>query len=321
MESKRDNDIDLLRWISILAVVVHHGISQTRHSQETIHAAKAVQSFLGWCVPAFLSISGAISGTGRSTRELLANRARRLMVPFVGVSFLSCAAMACASRMAHVNFGPPSELQWGAFVRKIVFLSGFGPQLYFLPYLFLATLLCHLLLKKMREGIVVLVLSGGLAVQCIAWISPRVLLGPGLHRLVPYVLCFAIGRWLYGVLRSGGDRAASRPLAIASMVAVASACLLRERWPLDIVVPFWLYAILRMLRLGDRIPPRLLRLNSGAVFLWHAPIILMGSSMVLDEAGVHDGWNFVAGCILCIPVSLAWDRVVARIPGGRFLRL
>lgn len=320
MSGERVKEIDLLRWISILAVVVHHGLSQSRHSRETIEAVNSLRSMLGWCVPAFLSISGVFADRNQPLVRFLSSRALRLLVPFVCVSAISYVGMLVVSSFVDLAGATNAELDPHLFIVKLVFLSGYGPQMYFLPYLFLVAVICRGLFRWLGPGGTVLALAVILSWQCAAWVVPRGLLGPGLDKLVPFALCFALGRWLFPLVSSDPVGALVRTGVVTVAAAVAS-WTMAVVWPIDIVVPLWLFLLLRSTRMADLIPARILRLNSGAVFLWHAPILLMGTSVVLDRLGIRDGWNFASSCALVVPLSLAVNAAVGKMPGGRFLRI
>ncbi|HNY32489.1 MAG TPA: acyltransferase [Fibrobacteria bacterium] len=321
MGNKKDRDlaIEALRWIAILAVVFHHGISLSRHSQDTIEVVRQVKAWLGWCVPAFLAVSGAFVPRGRPFLEFVSTRARRLLVPFVSVSTLSWMGFSLIAMVFHLS-ADAHLLDFQGFLLKMVFLEGFGPQLYFLTYLFFVACIWRGLSAFLSWGAVVGVLVCFLVAQCHWFIEPLGLLGPGLDKPIPYALCFALGAWLYQA-KSESRLAALSWLVVLSAAAGTAAVLLHAVWPIEIVAGPWIYVALTLLKPGSWIPKTLWEWNSAAVYLWHAPIILMGFSVGLDAIGVRDGWNFVASCILSVPSSLVLDKFVSRTPLYPLMRL
>lgn len=317
---RRDHAIEALRWMSILAVVLHHGIVKRSQSPETIDQIHSFKLWIEWCVPAFFYVSGRLlrsSGTRDFAVQTL-KRARRLLVPYIGVSFLSFLLLWLAANLGSWSFTGESDLTFRALGIKLVWLSGFGPQLYFLPYLFLVGLLA--------SAAVLLVPTRWLSVLAAAlflwvgfgWMLPYTALGQGLQQIPAFLLAFSLGvsdkAW-------EGSRGELAHAAATTLGACALAFHLDASWPIALAIPLLLYRLLRRIPLR-RVVEALDRLgNPGGIFLWHAPILLPACSVALSFLHVRDWPNYLLSCFAAIAFSLVIDAFVARIPLLKELRL
>lgn len=319
MDKKRDYGIESLRWISMLAVVMHHGISHQRFSPRTIDQIMAFKDWIEWCVPAFFYISGRLfrSSAASDLARSLPSRARRLLTPYLLVSFASFAALWTLHHTGIWRHSRPEELLFGDLLHKLVWLVGFGPQLYFLPYLFLVGLLAGIAALAIPRcwlstaAFALFVLCG------FGWVMPDTVLGPGLERLPAFLLSFCLGVT---------DRSCSPGFARIHLAAVLAATaaiglLLHDAWPLSIAVPLLLY------RVFDRLPTAsairfLDRAGTpGSIFLWHAPLVLPACSTLLGALGVANWGNYLLAVVLACIASFGISRIVARIPLLRHAKL
>lgn len=315
----RDQTIEALRWISIVAVVFHHGISVQRQSPETIEQIMSFRSWIEWCVPAFFYLSGRLfrPASLAGLPGALSARARRLLVPYVLVSLLSFAALAIL-QWSHLWASPsPEELRVAVLIEKLVWLAGFGPQLYFLPYLFLVGAFASALATSIPARWLSTITGIALLVVGFGWMFPDTVLGPGLERLAIFLYCYCLG---------ASDRAldalpARIHLAATTVLAVALALVLSACWPLSLAVPPLLYRALR--RFPTTPAVRFLENfgKPGGIFLWHAPILLPACSVALGILHVRDWANYILSVLLACIAALVVDRIVARIPFLRIARL
>jgi len=320
MQSGRDQTIETLRWIAILAVVAHHAVFPDRYSPATLAGIDTLKHWIAWCVPAFFAISGALLRPGRPFGKFLAQRSRRLLVPYACMSIASFAAMWCLNAAGVYKIHDPRELAPGLLVQKIVFLAGFGPQLYFLSYLFVVSVLVFALRRLLPASAVVVLLVAALWAQCRWAFWPAGSLGPGLDKVLLFSIPFALAHWLAG-LREDRPGLAWVVLGGSSALAAAVATASRTAWPVEIVVPFWLYLALSRFDLPSWLARARDRWSSGAVFLWHAPLLLPAVSIFLQRGGILQGWNFVLSCILVVPASLLADQLARKIGLGNLLTL
>jgi surface polysaccharide O-acyltransferase-like enzyme len=320
MSAERDRAIEMLRWVSMLAVVAHHAVFPGRYSPRTLQAIAHFREFVAWCVPAFFAISGALLRTEGSYAAFAAVRSRRLLVPYLTVSVLSFSAM-CAVAASGLRFlRDSSSLDPKLFLVKILVLEGYGPQLYFLTYLFVVSLIVAGLRRFLSAWATTILLVVLLVLQSALWLAPRGSLGPGLDKFILFSVPFALGHWLAQLKRTS-PRGAWLVLSVSTLVSAVASLAFRIAWPFEIVVPFWIYLLLSRSGLPRLGASFLDRWSSGAVFLWHAPLVLPALSISLDRIGVTQGWNYAFSCLLSVPLSLGIDRLVRRIGLGGLISL
>lgn len=306
--------------MSIVAVVLHHGIVTRSLSPEAIDQILAFKLWIEWCVPAFFYVSGRLlrrSGAGDFAVQTI-RRARRLLIPYIGVSLLSFLLLWVAAKLGAWSFSGESNLTFAALGTKLLWLSGFGPQLYFLPYLFLVGLLASAALLLVPTRWISLLAAALFLWVGFGWMFPYTALGEGLQQIPAFLLAFSLGAsdkaW-------EGNRGESVHFAATSLGACALAFHLGVTWPLALAVPLLLYRLLRRIPLR-RVVEALDQLgNPGGIFLWHAPILLPACSVALSFLHVRDWPNYLLSCLAAIALSLVIDAFVARIPVLKELRL
>lgn len=318
LDRKRDFAIEALRWIAIVAVVLHHGISRQRQSPETVDQILLFKNWIEWCVPAFFYISGQLfrPPTAGSFAGHILGRARRLLVPYALVSSLSFALMWALHNSGAWTHSQPQELQFEMFLHQMAWLAGFGPQLYFLPYLFVIGILAGLLCLLVPGRWLSLSAFAVFLACGFGWMMPTTVLGPSLQRVPVFLLAFCLGI----SDRSWGTRSHLH-LAVALLSSIGVAVAIRSAWPISVAAPLVLYRILSHIPLEPAIR-RLERLgNPGAIFLWHAPILLPAASMTLGRVGVLDWPNYLLSVAAACVGAILVDKLVARIPVLRHSRL
>ena len=311
--NRRDYAIEILRWISILAVVAHHGVFLERYSATTVQCILEFKRTIGWCVVAFFAISGALMKSDTPFPTLVSSRARRLLVPYVAVSVLSFALIWTVNRSGiyHTSDFATSG-DWPLLFRNILQLNGYGPQLYFLPYLFFVTVIFRGLLQFLSPSVAIAVLFCGLCAQAIWTPWPVGSLGPGWDKWLLYTFAFALGHWFKNSL-DGRTRVRLLVLLSATACGGLAAAALGKSWPIDLVVPFWIYAALKCWTPGPMFKKILDRFNPGAIFLWHAPFLLAAISVGLNRLGIVQGWNYLGSCALVVPAALCIDKMVRKL--------
>jgi fucose 4-O-acetylase-like acetyltransferase len=320
MPRGRDQTIETLRWIAILAVVAHHAVFPERYSASTLEGIATFKRWIAWCVPAFFAISGAFLRPERPFVEFISQRSRRLLVPFLCMSLASFLAMWCLNAAGIYRIHDPRELGFGLLVQKLVFLVGFGPQLYFLTYLFVVSLLVYGMRRFLSAAAVAILLAAALWAQCRWAFWPEGSLGPGLDKVLLFSMPFALAHWLVES-REARPAVAWTVLGASTVLAIGAGYATATAWPVEIVAPFWIYLGLSRIRLPSWLARARDRWSPGAVFLWHAPLLLPAVSIVLQRVGIVEGWNFCFSCLLVVPASLLADHLARKAGLGRFLSL
>jgi len=319
LERTRDFGIESLRWIAIVAVVMHHGVFRQRQSPETVEQIMRLKEWIEWCVPAFFYLSGLLfrSGTSALSASYLATRAKRLLVPYAIVSTLAFAALLALHHSGIWSYPRPEELRLGHFFRLTAWLVGFGPQFYFLPYLFLVGLAAALLAWKVPARWMSTVAAALFALCGFGWLMPETVLGPGLERVPAFLLAFALGVSDRGWTGKGRHVHFAGALLVLGGIGLG----LGTWWPVSIWIPLALYRILGLLP-ARRVIEALDRVgNPGAIFLWHAPILLPAASFLLGRLGVLDWSNYLLSVSVACLGALAVDSIIRKIPVLRLARL
>lgn len=264
---------DAFKLVAIIGVIFAH-LPPGRFDADAWLKVGQVQDVLGWCVLGFFVVAGVLfrSGGGRSVREELAHRARRLLVPWLAFSVFYKATV---TLLAGVGVVQRVSLPPGDVAGILRWLSmPADPQLYFLLYLFVIQAVCMVLLKL---GSRVLLVAGVCAL--VAWLAglpPGGLKMTSLHgawwSLVPlYFSCFAMGAWV--------SQSPKRVLGVATVFAAAAAwvmakgCALSVGWQL--IAP-WMFLLLAQLGESTSAVKAMGWLGrfSGSVYVWHAPLVL-----------------------------------------------
>lgn len=317
----KDLIIELLRWVAMIGVLIQHSNFVGRYSDRTVSAIGVLKEVTSWCVLLFFTVSGYLtSDRGTPLLEVVRRRARRLLVPFVLCSTVSFLGLLLIRRLG-IYQSADADLTWASLGRRLLDLSGFGPQYYFLPYLFLAAVGAAALARFITSLQTVLLCAAVLALQCAFVAPPPFATGYGLDRIPLYALAFALGR----VLRPENarhHRLVLMGLAATSVLAIGLLIFgVRASWLLHLGVPVWMYLALRRLGAARRIPAGLVSQSSGAVYLWHAPIILPASTVLLARLHVTDGLNLVVAWAVTIVICLAIHAALGKARLQSYLSL
>jgi fucose 4-O-acetylase-like acetyltransferase len=298
---------DAFKLIAIIGVIFAH-LPPGRFDAGAWHMVDRLQDVLGWCVLGFFGVAGVLfrGVGGRTVREELTHRARRLLVPWLAFSVFYKLAVTLLAGVGVVQRAslPPGEA--AGFLRWLA--TPADPQLYFLLYLFVIQAL-FLLISKLGERAVLVAGIAALAV----WLASLPADGmrmTALHgawwSLVPlYFACFGIGVW--------AGRSATRLAGVivvfaaaAAWVVMAKNCTAGIAWQL--AAP-WLLLLLMQLA-NSRGPVKVmawLGRFSGGVYVWHAPLVLGGVSIIAVKA--------FGGGMLAVMVTVTVSFAVAAAMG------
>lgn len=317
MAGKKDPSLEAMRWMCILAVVCHHGISLQRHSPETVAQIRVLQDWLQWCVAGFFLVSGYLQPLGRPLASQFLGRARRLLVPYLAVSLLAFGSVSVLHHSGLQAYPEPETLNLASLAAKLVWLAGFGPQLYFLPYLLLAWVLVVPSLRWIPPRWAFLPFLALLAAQTAFWTPPLGILGPGLDKLAAYALAFSLGVSLRAREGAGEGRLVLFSIAAGAGWSVSTG----QWWALSLAFPTAMRWALARLPVGGLVG-RLQYLGSpGGIYLWHAPLVLPACSKVLGMVGILDWPNYLLSCGASCVVALVLDRFLASFRATRWLTL
>ena len=296
--------IDALKGLAILGVLFAHMGFTERFDEAALAHIRVLQSLTGWCVLAFFFASGFLHGHADAQRDwksFARRRAARLLIPCAAFTWLNklllLAAKACG--FAGTVAAPP--LATAADIAAFVFVPA-SPQFYFLVHLFLIALAVHALL---RARLLSLPLEpwflAALLVQAY-WFLP--LTGP--HGESPAKLPLYAAVYLTGLAFARARDARRMPLAIGMMIFAVSAVIAAaaQHAVLHALVPLAFALLAPFVHARILSPAAALGRKSGAVFAWHAPLVMSALSVTLVKFRLA-GWPLIAAMTaLAIIVSL-----------------
>jgi peptidoglycan/LPS O-acetylase OafA/YrhL len=319
--AERRLDIDGIKAVAIIGVLLAHTEFKTRLSAECLSVVHNLQVCFGWCVMAFFFCAGLLIKpppfTVSGLLEFARRRARRLLVPCLIFSLSYRLVLFGVSRSGLFHTGTDMPRHVGEWVWFL--LGPVGPQFYFLPYLFAVSVLSIAVLAMVRR---LWVLWSLFAV--IHLLSPGVTgvpnhtYGSWWDLLPAYTFCF----WC-GLLSRHGCETGRQTLVSSAAVAAAGFLVWQS--------PFFVYPLVPVLLLhASQKAPAVLRTvartglgeKSGAIYVWHAPVILPFFSIVCHR--LVSAWAPVAEVpltfILAIAVCYGLNELTHRTPWMRPLR-
>lgn len=317
--------IDALKGLAIVGVIFVHMGFASRFDSGTLADVRMLQKIFGWCVLAFFFASGCLHLGGSATEQnwetFTLRRARRLLVPCAAFSWAYKALLLGAKAAGFIAATDAPALRTPADIAAFAFVP-VAPQFYFLVHLFCIAVAVHpvLRLRWFRHPCTPWMIAAALLQSY--WLLPLDLPhGEALTQLPLYAASYLAG---IGFTRSvqaeklRGFRPASGMLLFIVAVAAASAA---RPQVLHSLVPPLLAAFAMLLPLRAFAPAALLGLHSGAVYVWHAPIIMPVISILLTKLPLN-GWLLITGMtVLTLGTALVLESLVRRFDTRGFFRL
>lgn len=312
----REGAIDAFRWICILAVLVQHSVFPSRQSTDTVAALLVAKEWLSWCVVGFFLVSGWLANPRDAGWNGIRNRTSRLLKPFLGVNVVLALILVA---MSYAGLPIPQDYQpldpW-FHVRQLVSLQGLGPQFYFLPCLLILGGIALVVVRMLgrRWAVVVAVAIATLAATIHG--IPEAAYGAQLDRYPLYALSFCFGMALREDPRS---KLVWSLVVIGLVVGVVLATRGEATTIFFAVLSVPLFMGFRSLVRGP--VSWLVPWSSGALFLWHAPLVMTACSMLMAKLGYGDGWELVGMWLGTIVVCQLLHRIVRRTRLATYLTL
>ena len=325
--------IDALKGLAIVGVLFAHMGFSARFDAATLDHILLLQTLTGWCVLAFFFASGflhAHADAGRDLKNFTQRRAVRLLIPCAAFSWMNKLLLLAASAGGFLHTDAAPSLATPADILAFVFVPA-APQFYFLAHLFIIAVLVHALLKARL-----------LAHPFAPWLLAVLLLqsywflplakphGEALTQFPLYAAVYLSGLGLVSNLRLFRSRSAALPAAKTSgWRQFAGIMLFYATIAVGIVRPALLYALVPLALalittfFFRRILPPFAALGkkSGAIFAWHAPLIMTAFSIALVKFSLT-GWPLIAAMtVLTIAASILLDSLVRRFDKRGIFRL
>lgn len=314
--SVRHGSVDLLKHLFALVVVFMHMRSQSRYSPEVNSFILHVQDYVDGAVMGFFMIAGfffkpAKKGQVGEVGELAMKLLKRLGVPYLIFSVIYALAMYGLGKQSLISS-----------VEDIVSLRGAAMQLYFLPYLFIVTMLFAIpvLLVGVKYNavtqIVSLIAVVGLGVALM--MPTNFSTGADLRMFPIYLGCYALGNLIAIFLNKKPSSFWAFGLSSSALALVVG---LYDKRFYDVAAVLILLMIALMLSLKHLVPHRNYP-GSGGVYLLHTPIINFSISAILMKFGIVQYSNLFVALLLTYVVCLMITMVLIRILGrNRYLIL
>lgn len=282
----KNNGISIIKGLAIIGVVLHH-VHNRRFFPETLQCTDFLSFLFSWCVLAFFAVSGWLHALSeqkkkRSLGNFLLSRFNRLLLPFVILVFAYAAGMQLIQATEVISLrdslpptfgGKLAAMLWPVDSTRVV-----AEQLYFLPLLFLISVVAHAFvsLGKIRPVFLLAILSFATGIV----LFPR---SPNLGFSMG-VFVWGLFSYLSGYLMHEFP-ATKRVLPVIALAAVVTAGLAGPEGLLK-MVPLLLLAGLPFLQRIQARATIWVGEAAGTIYIYHTPFLLQ-PLLILFAARMH----------------------------------
>lgn len=332
LEPNRLVEIDYLKAISIVGVIFIHMSFESRFTPSMLDWISFMQKSLGWCVLSFFFCSGVLS---EKSLKLSLNAARifvkkkivGLLVPYFSFNILYKLLLCVISLSGFVQWTAP--LPDSLISTLIFFVFPVEPQLYFLTYLFIVSCIYYILLLLLRKHyfvhLIVLFLFGVFYM----FASPLLKVhGKELILFPLYLLSYSSGALMSFHLSDKSRKNLYFPMLF---LVIALGCWKTSLLYIFVAIPPILFLMLRKAQSiidgpkdqGRKISEWIAFVGkkSGAIYIWHAPVLMSFLSILLTKIVGHNYLTIVALVFLSIIIPCFLDFLVSQFKFLRFLRV
>jgi fucose 4-O-acetylase-like acetyltransferase len=276
---KRAPEIDALKGLAIVGVVLIHIPKSGHFTDQALAFVETFQNIFSWSVLAFFFAAGFLSQTSQNNKDFssyIKSRVSRLLIPYIFFNIfykLALSAFYTFGLIKTADFPFPNTAHHLiAFV-----LSPAPPQLYFLVYLFFVQAISFAVLKNKY-----VYLAASFSLVAMVYIysknstyaltAPH---GPQIENLPVYFLNFYIGI----IIARLDSCSCSRKLSLIFVMALGVGALLAGQFFIPLggcIAVLSIFFALRCLcaELDFLLPLQKLGLQSGSIFILHAPITI-----------------------------------------------
>jgi fucose 4-O-acetylase-like acetyltransferase len=309
-ERRRVAELDVLKGIAIIGVLILHSSFRNRFSVEALAVQGVLARVFDWAVIGFFFASGCLYQRAMPFWTNARKKAITLILPFCFYNLIYNVIFAVADRI-HGTLGNSLSIDWHWFLMCTVQSPGF--QLYFLPYLFGVTILVSALsgLRQNARASVYVTLLGAIVLYYVERGYPSFSYGSEHEKLPLYLAAFVVGD-LCKHLILGGRRASAVALAMGSGLLVTLVASGIPGYP--ILVPFCILAFTLAFPIAGWLKPlqHLGRL-SGSLYVWHTPLVLPALTRFFAKCGFPSLCNLFASLVFAIGICLALRLVLDAI--------
>ena len=301
--------IDALKGVSIIGVVCIHSNFQSRYNGAALAFVDTLQMLFAWSVLAFFFAAGFVRFSRERTEGLasfIRRRALQLLVP--------CAILSVSNRVA-LEFLSGLGLARLTETRTLLnWLLPVPPQFYFLPVLFMLSSGLEILNRASPFGRLITASALTLLSALAAGFSDRsVPNGPALSLLPFYFSAYCSGA-VGGLVAGPEPWRTGQKMTLLGGLAAGLVVLMIWKHQLGwfFMAPF--LALLFWCARNTVLSTALAWLGkrSGAIYLWHAPLLLPATSLLVVHIGMNGLPAVVVVLVLSISLSLLTGTMIAK---------
>jgi peptidoglycan/LPS O-acetylase OafA/YrhL len=311
---RRIPELDILRGVAIVGVLVLHSSFEGRFTNETMAVQAIMARLFDWSVLAFFFSSGFLHDRSVPFAVILKKRFLSLMVPFfIYNTFYNL----CFFGMAAAGGFHAGAFAMNPKALGLILFQSPAFQLYFLPYLFLISIAVSALEKLSRQRYQWAYIAI-LSLVLFFYVDrgyPQISHGADINNLPMYIAMFIIGL----ISRPFIEKPLAGPgvmlLALAGMLGVL---VFSRSCVVSLLVPPLLTAMAAGIR-TIRESKLFLHLGnvSGSIYVWHTPLLLPAITRLLAACGIPSLFNLFGSIILtlvtCVLLRLGLDAMFLRV--------
>jgi peptidoglycan/LPS O-acetylase OafA/YrhL len=310
----RISELDLLRGVAIVGVLVLHSSFEGRFTKETMEVQAIMARLFDWAVLAFFFSSGFLHDRSAPFAITLKKRIVSLLVPFFLYNLFY---NLCFFGIEAVGWPHAVVIDMGLKSLGAILFQSPAFQLYFLPYLFMISIgvsglekLCRRFYQCGYFSIFVLILMFYLKQG-----YPKMSHGSDYINLPMYLAMFLIGLVSRPFFEKPFDKLW---MILTALCVVLSIRVIFQFCVVSLLVPPLLLALAGAIPVIRRLKLLLyIGEMSGSIYLWHTPLILPAISRLLTCCGIPSLLNLLGSLILsliiCMLLRLGLDAMFVLI--------
>lgn len=297
-----------MRGIAIVGVIFLHSNFQSRFDSQTLALCEILAIWFDWAVLAFFFLSGLLLDEKQGSVWFLKKRFHSLVIPFLFYNLFYNIAFGVMEALTGKDF---VDYQQGFSAIWLSFLSSPAFQLYFLPYLFIilvgAFYLCKLIEERWHGWLLIIGFAVMVAFyQRLGW--PEDSHGPEWIKLPLYSVALLSGVVGRTVLYKKNISVVIAFLLICIFLTTHQLCLRSLLIPPLLYLAVSFIHFLRESKLLQEIGR-----SSGAIYLWHTPIMLPAFTTILAFCQVPAMMNLAMSLILTVSVCILFRRGITQL--------
>jgi peptidoglycan/LPS O-acetylase OafA/YrhL len=312
-QSHHDGALDLLKCVLVLGVVLQHsGFSRFNIGEQELVAG--LRHFFSLVVVGFFWAAGFLIKPNEAFQVFLKKRFSRLLMPFIAVSLINWISLTSLAHVTGRGFGYDYTLPDLGWV--LISLQGVGPQMYFLPYLFLLQSVAFLIERKLSAPWVHAVLSLLLLLLWVVTDADFKQAGPSLGNVSLYASAVFLGM----ACRHFNTPSAMWIGALGVVPVLAGCAFLPPGLWHDVccwIAPAALYFAFK--QCGARAAWTGINGDTFAVFLWHTPILMPFLSFLSVWLFPRGYLALLATVLGAIVLSIGFGRVLRKLSAAKAL--